>query len=202
MPTIIKSYITLFICLVFLFSFSNSVAAQNVTVNKVPPCDTLGLGGCQGNFKCIATTTNVGSNVTTTISLSTEPLCNNSIGGVSPPTGVRLFNNATQSNGGDAARQNIGIIAFLSNLIKLFAIIAGIWAMFNLIMGGYTLITSMSDAGAMEKVKNNITMTVVGLAIIAGAYIIAAVIGAVMFGDPNFILRPQLQGALQGTTAP
>lgn len=186
------------IILVFsLFVFKPaSINAQTVTVTKVPPCESVGQ--CINNYKCVSHTTNNGSQITTTISLSTEPNCTDSaIGGVKSPTGINFFDNAATANGGNAAGQNIGIIAFISNLLKVFTIIAGAWAMFNFIMGGYTYITSMSDAGATEKVKNSITMTVVGLAIIAAAYTIAGLIGLIMFGDAGFILNPKLEGALQ-----
>jgi uncharacterized membrane-anchored protein len=58
----------------------------------------------------------------------------------------------------------------------------------------------MSDAGVTEKVKEKITMTVIGLAIIAGSYILAGLIGLVMFGDASFIISPKLQGV--STEAP
>lgn len=162
------------------------------------------LGQCINNQKCVVVDTIIDMDTRTDIvGLSTGINCNSSeIGGVKAPPGVARFDRSIINNGGDPGVQNIGIILFISNLLKVFTIIAGIWAMFNLIMGGYTFITSMSDAGAAEKVKTSITMTVIGIAIIAGAYIIAGLIGALMFGDPNFILQPELQGAINSSSAP
>lgn len=160
------------------------------------------VGECKGNYKCVVKETiEDRDEITQVIGLSTEPNCNSSaIGGVKAPPGVAIFDNSVvNGGGGNASTQNIGLILFISNLLKVFALIAGIWAMFNMVMAGYTYITSMSDAGVTEKVKNNLTMTVIGLALIAGAYIIAGVIGALMFGDANFILQPHLYSALQST---
>lgn len=188
---------------ILLLSASRSYAADPIIAD--PQCEGKAIGACDGNFKCVISgyELNADGVMAPVVTRTEQPNCNSSeIGGVAPPKAILSLNDRTRFSGTGSEGESIGIIMFISNLIRVFAIVAGIWAMFNLLMGGYTLITSMSDAGAMEKVKNNITMTVVGLAIIAGAYIIAAVIGAVMFGDPNFILRPQLQGALQGTTAP
>ncbi|MDQ5950948.1 MAG: hypothetical protein QG639_225 [Patescibacteria group bacterium] len=185
---------SLAIVFVGMVTSSNAVFAQ---YDFRDGCESLGQ--CIDNRKCVVVETIIDMDVRTDIvGLSTEPNCNASeIGGVKAPPGVARFDRSIINNGGNAGTQNIGIILFISNLLKVFAIIAGIWAMFNLIMGGYVFITSAGDAGATEKVRTSITMTVIGLAIIAGGYIIAALVGALMFGDPNFILQPQLQGALQ-----
>lgn len=165
--------------------------------------EEIGLGGCFENRKCVITTgkRDDNNNIEFTVAPSTETNCNSSdIGAVTPPTGVKNFDLRAQVGNGNSGGQNIGIIAFASNLLQLFAIIAGIWAMFNFFMAGYMYITAMSDAGVTEKVKDKITMTVIGLAIIAGSYIIAGLIGLVMFGDATFIINPKLYGV--STAAP
>jgi hypothetical protein len=188
-----------FALILFLSITVTTTSAEQPTFEYEDGCTAAGQ--CLNNSTCVVkNTVSDGSSIIITVGKSDQPNCNSSsIGGVSPPGAIHTLNVAAGAQT-DSEGNNIGIIIFISNLIRLFAIVAGIWAMFNLIMGGYTFITSMSDAGAMAKVQNSITMTIIGLAIIAGAYIIAAVIGALLFGDPNFILNPQLQGALQGTT--
>lgn len=152
------------------------------------------VGQCVNNRTCRLERNNDGDEVWV---LSNEANCgSSSIGGVAAPGAIYEINNAVAAVQGNDA-DGIGIIIFISNLIRLFSIVAGIWAMFNLISAGYIYITSMSDTGATQKVVNNITMTVIGLSIIASAYIIAAIVSALMFGDPMFILQPELQGALQ-----
>lgn len=188
--------------IVFFITLFYSQSLQQVFAQFDYEDGCTAIGECRSNKQCVIKryVEDKDSRIAI-VGLSTDPNCNSSsIGGVKAPPGIAVFDRNVTNNGGNASGQNIGIILFISNLLRVFTIIAGIWAMFNLLYGGYIYITSMSDSGATEKVKNSLTMTVIGIAIIAGAYIFAAVIGALMFGDPNFILQPELQGALQGTT--
>lgn len=150
------------------------------------------IGQCINNRTCVPEISQDGYRV---VRLGNDENCGSStIGGVDAPAGIRGKNVlANQQN----SESSIGIVIFLSNLLRVFAIVAGIWAMFNFISAGFIYITSMSDTGATQRVASKITMTVVGLSIIAGAYTLAALVGWIMFGDPGFILNPQLQGALQ-----
>lgn len=182
-------YIFILITTLILLTQFASVTYANDDIIKEGGCERAGQ--CVNNKVCIQDRNQEGQG---TLRPGPNICGSSSIGGVRPPNGIAILDAQAGSQQGTTG--NIGILFFISNLLRLFTIIAGIWAMFNLIMGGYTYITSMSDSGATEKVKNSITMTVIGLAIMAGAYIIAAVIGALMFGDPNFILQPELQGAL------
>lgn len=181
--------------------------SMSPTVNALTPetgtCEFQGkcedgctkIGQCIDNFKCIVIPGEDPRTSQSILKKSDKPNCNSSdIGGVDLPEGIKQFNDS--SGGDDLGGESIGIIVFISNLLKVFAIICGIWAMFNFVVGGYTFITSMSDAGAYEKVRNSITMTIIGLAIIAAAYTIAGLIGLLMFGNAGFILNPQLDGAL------
>lgn len=160
----------------------------------------IGLGGCYQNRKCITSATKVvGGKLIFVVEPSATTNCSSSdLGAVKPPGSIARFDQSVQGSG--AGSQSIGIILFASNLLQLFSIIAGIWAMFNFLYAGYMYISAMSDAGVTEKVKEKITMTVVGLAIIAGSYILAGLIGLVMFGDATFIISPKLQGV--STAAP
>src|SRR5258708_4985022 len=82
-------------------------------------------------------------------------------GQITPPKGVDRYNAAA-----GAAGNNIGLILFLSNVIKIATIVAGVWVLFNFVLAGYTYITSEGDTGAATKVKDQITNSVIGLVII------------------------------------
>jgi hypothetical protein len=112
-------------------------------------------------------------------------------GSVSPPPGVDKFNASAATIG---AGSNIGIILFASNLLKLVTIVAGLWVLFNFISAGYLYVTSAGDSGNHNKVKDQITMSVLGLIIIVGAYTGTALISFFLFGDAGFILNPVIQG--------
>lgn len=107
-------------------------------------------------------------------------------GTINPPAGVAEYN--------DQAGSNIGIILFGSNVLKASSVIAGIWVMINFVLAGWTYITSNGDAAAHGKVANQLTMSVIGLLLIVGAYTIAALIGLIIFGDAGFILNPTFEG--------
>jgi hypothetical protein len=105
-------------------------------------------------------------------------------GNIDAPPGVDKFNQQSASG--------IGLILFFSNLIKLISVIAGVWTMFNFIFAGFTYITKANDSGAIEKIGDKLSLSVVGLAIIIASYTIAAVIGLILFGDAGFIINPQI----------
>ncbi len=113
-------------------------------------------------------------------------------GQIETPPGVTLFN-AQGTNG-------IGLIPFISNLIKLATIVAGLWVMINIILAGYIFITSSGDSSAYGKVKDKITMSVIGLIIIVAAYTITALVGLLFFGDAGYILSPNISGPTSTTT--
>jgi len=106
-------------------------------------------------------------------------------GEVSPPPGVTDY---------DTAAGGIGLVLFLSNLIKIITVAGGIFVMGNILYAGWIYISSSGDVSAHEKVTNTVTYSVVGLAIIVGSYAAAALAGAIFFGDANFILSPTICG--------
>lgn len=105
-------------------------------------------------------------------------------GTIQPPPGV--------SNYGDLSSG--GLITFISNIIRLITIIAGIWSLFNLISAGYTYITSANDAKGIETAWRSIYMSLIGLLIIVGSFTITAIVSYLIFGDAGYILNPTLIG--------
>ena len=113
-------------------------------------------------------------------------------GTIEAPEGVKNFNTASPSG--------IGLILFISNIIKLATIVAGIWVFFNLISAGFDYVTSAGDSGMHNKVREKITMSIIGLILIVGAYTITAIISFVLFGKPGFILNPDIPQAPGGAS--
>jgi hypothetical protein len=112
------------------------------------------------------------------------------VGGVRPPSYISEWR---FSDGGYSA---IGIINFLSMLVRFATILGGIFTMINFAWAGVIYITSAGNTDANTKVKDKLTYSVIGLAIIVSAYTFAGLIGLIFFGNAGFILSPQLQGAL------
>lgn len=105
-------------------------------------------------------------------------------GQIEEPVGVAAYN--SQAEGG------IGLLLFVSNAIKVISIVAGIWAMFNFIMAGFTYVTAAGDSGAMSKVGEKLSYSVMGLLLIVASYTIAGIVGLLVFGSATYIINPEI----------
>ena len=102
--------------------------------------------------------------------------------------GVDRFNAQAATSGGE-----IGILIFGANIVRLVTIIAGLWVFFNFIRAGYMYITGDSS-NAQQEVSQLLTNSVIGILIIAGSYLLAGLVGLLLFGDAMFILQPVIYG--------
>lgn len=87
-----------------------------------------------------------------------------------------------------------GLIAFANNLLKLVIIIAGIFALLNLIIAGFQFMTAGGDPKAVGRASSKIWQSLIGLLIVAASFLLAAIFGWLLFGDPLAILRPTIYG--------
>lgn len=85
-----------------------------------------------------------------------------------------------------------GLIGLVSNIIKLVMVVGGLWAFINLILAGITFITSGDKPEELTKANNRMTMSLLGLVLMVGSYVLAAIIGKVLFNEWNFILNPNI----------
>jgi hypothetical protein len=108
-------------------------------------------------------------------------------GVVTPPPGVQRFNAASQGN--------IGIFGFISNVIKLISIIAGLFGLFNIIAAGYTYLGSAGNPKATEQAMQQLTNSLLGLVVIVGSFGITGIISFLLFGDAMYILNPDIPQA-------
>lgn len=138
-------------------------------------------GQCVNNQSCLC--------ISSAICFLTRSPCGSAIiGDVEPPQGVAQYN---EEAGGE-----IGLFKFASRVINLASVIGGIIVMFNFVSAGFTYVTSAGNASAHEKVRDKITWGLVGLAIIASFYLIAALVGVLFYGSSAAVLNPSLGGAL------
>lgn len=110
------------------------------------------------------------------------------IGPIRPPVGVGLYNAQTNAPG----TQQIGILLFVSNALKFFAVICGLLVFFNILYAGYEYIVGAGKTDVHVKVREKLTWSVIGLILLIAAYMIAALIGLFIFGDSTFLLNPDL----------
>ena len=84
-----------------------------------------------------------------------------------------------------------GLFMFISNLFKLAGVIAGIVLIFRLITAGYAYLSAMGDPKKFQQAGDTITQSILGLVIIAGAFVLAGLVGRLTGID---ILNPTIYG--------
>lgn len=80
----------------------------------------------------------------------------------------------------------------LQTIIYILIIGAGIYALFNLVLAGYAFMSAGDDSKKVAGAWAKIWQTLLGLAFAAGAFVLAAIFGQLIFGDPTFILSPKI----------
>ncbi len=82
--------------------------------------------------------------------------------------------------------------ALIERIIQILIIGAGIYALFNLVLAGYDFMSAGDDAKKIQGAWAKIWQTLLGLAFAAGAFVLAAIFGQLIFGNPTFILNPTI----------
>ena len=111
------------------------------------------------------------------------------IGKIAIPQGVDKYQTAAATEAGTT----IGIMLFISMLVKFALIVAGIWAMINIFLAAYTYFNGKGDPATYQKTAQQVTNTVMGLVLLMSLYTIVAVFGLIFFGDAGYILNPTLE---------
>lgn len=107
-------------------------------------------------------------------------------GTIEPPKEITAF-------GGNESGS--GLIIFISNLIKVITIIAGLFGLFNIISAGYTFLGSTGNPKAAEQAMTQLFYSLIGLIFIVGSFTITAIVSLILFGDASYILNPTLPTA-------
>lgn len=85
-----------------------------------------------------------------------------------------------------------GIGKLLNLVFRSMIVIAGVYALFNLIFAGYAFLSAGDDAKKVAGAWARIWQSMLGLAIAAGAFVLAAIFGQLIFNRWDFILNPQI----------
>jgi hypothetical protein len=75
----------------------------------------------------------------------------------------------------------------IGSLIQL-----GVYALFNFILAGYAFISAGDDPKKVGGAWAKIWQTALGLAVAAGAFVLAAIFGQLIFGNASYILNPTI----------
>ncbi len=76
--------------------------------------------------------------------------------------------------------------------IWILIIAAGVYALFNFILAGYAFMSAGDDPKKVAGAWSKIWQTALGLALSAGAFVLAALFGQLIFGDATYILNPKI----------
>jgi hypothetical protein len=76
----------------------------------------------------------------------------------------------------------------------LITVAAGLFMLLNLVVAGFEYISSGGNPESTSNAWRKMYMSLIGMAVIVGAYALAAVAGLLLFGEANAILSPQITG--------
>jgi len=91
-------------------------------------------------------------------------------GNIQAPEAIQKFETTGGGNGN-------GIFVFLSAIFKLTGTIAGIYFVIQIILAGYGYLSASGDEKKTSKAWATIWQSIIGIAIVASAFILANTIG-------------------------
>ena len=101
-------------------------------------------------------------------------------GNVEPPPVVNSL-----APGGDIS----GLQVLLNIVLRTLIAGAGIYAVISIVLAGYVYISAGGDSKKISDATNKIWHSVLGLIVAAGAFVLAGILGQILFGDSNAILQ-------------
>lgn len=104
------------------------------------------------------------------------------VGKVNPPEAISKFGLVEEG----------AIGKLLDIIIRTLIIGAGLYALINLILAGYAFISAGDDPKKVADAWAKIWQTLLGLAVAAGSFILAAIFGKLVFDDYLFLLKPKI----------
>jgi hypothetical protein len=107
---------------------------------------------------------------------------NNPLGTVTAPAQIAKFG----SNPGTA----------IGNLLQLVLTVlivgGGVYALFNFVLAGYAFMAAGDNPKGVESAWAKIYQTIIGLVFLVGAFLMAGVVGLLVYGNATALLNPVL----------
>jgi hypothetical protein len=95
---------------------------------------------------------------------------------------------------GTYSTEAAGLILLFSNILRLAVVGAGLFGLINLLASGIQYIGSTGNPENIKQASSRIWMSLLGLVIVASAFVLAGVIGLLFFGSPRAIIDPVIFG--------
>jgi hypothetical protein len=105
-----------------------------------------------------------------------------------------IFGNIPQpsplTNFGDVETGAIG--NFLNIILRTLIAVGGVYALINLILAGYSFMSAGDDTKKVAGAWAKIWQTLLGLAFVAGSFVLAAIFGKLLYNNWAAILTPEI----------
>jgi type IV secretion system pilin len=83
-----------------------------------------------------------------------------------------------------------GLIYLLNQIITLLYTLGGLMVFFNLLIAGYQYLSSNGDQQKILSAGKRITFSIYGLIFLVSSFVIAAILGQLLFRDPTALTKP------------
>lgn len=107
-------------------------------------------------------------------------------GKVEPPPGIAAW--------GDLLGVSGGLVGFLNAILRVMIIAGGLWTLVNIIIAGYQFLGAGNKPENIQNAWAKIWQSLIGLVFIAGAFVLAAIFGQIIFGSADAIIKPKIIG--------
>lgn len=85
------------------------------------------------------------------------------------------------------------LIVFLNKIISLLYTLGGLIVLVNLIVAGYKYLSAEGDTNKIAQAGNTILYSAYGLILVVTSFIIAAIVGKILFNDPTALTQPKFE---------
>lgn len=106
------------------------------------------------------------------------------------PFGTVVIPDSIKTKFGTSPATAIGKLIQFS--LRSLIVVAGIYALFNLLLAGYAFMSAGDDSKKVAGAWGKITQTIIGLSVVAGSFVLAAIFGKLIFDDATFLLKPSI----------
>lgn len=101
-------------------------------------------------------------------------------GDIEAPPGANVYGDLTSAGGPGL---------FFSIILQTLIFGAGVFAVFNFVIAGYSFLSAGGDPQKVAAAWGRIYWSIIGLTISAGAFIIAAILSLILFGKSGYLLQ-------------
>ena len=102
------------------------------------------------------------------------------LGTVTPPSGSLLEQYQGQT----------GLVYILNQVISLLYIISGLFMFINFLLAGYQYLAAGADQSKIQQAGDRINIGLIGLILVVASFVLASILGYVLFKDPTALIRP------------